>query len=623
MSDSSKPSDASRPAIHQRWLAEMKRRRVFQVIAVYGAVSFVVLEAASVIFPAIPLPAWAISLVLWILIMGFPIAVVIAWAFELTPDGVKRTEAAAPGEIDSIVAAPARHRWPPGLLAVGGLMLLSAAFYVGRRSATEAVDKPPSPAIVASQTAQPTYVDPDEDPRPAIAVLPFADMSPEGDQEYFSDGISEEILTVLSRISGLRVAARGSAFTYKGRSLDLSRIGDELGVPYLLSGSVRKDGDQLRISAELVSTSDNFRLWSETYDRRLESVFAVQTEIAEAIAEALRVPLGLSSDELVRATLDLDAHDLYLSGRAEMRRRGERVEEAVRLFRASLERDSTWAPAWGGLAEALAASPLYVVQGAESADSALWARRLAEAEEAARRALELDPRSASARAALGSVHRDRWEWADGERELLRALELDPDSEEAHTQYSELLWGMGRLDESLREARRALALDRSPIRLDIYGFTLYMNGHRDEAEAALEEGIALDSAGDVHFLRTVLANQLLVEGRYGEALDRFSAFLPDPEAYRLMGEALEAGDTTLVPERVTRGLPQTWMLLGEPDRALDVLEEMVFAIPYRVQYEIWDPVFAPIRDTRRFREVILPRVRLEGARARYADSPEGE
>ena len=115
-----------------------------------------------------------------------------------------------------------------------------------------------------------------------------------------------------------------------------------------------------------------------------------------------------------------------------------------------------------------------MVQGAESADSALWARRLAEAEEAARRALELDPRSASARAALGSVHRDRWEWADGERELLRALELDPDSEEAHTQYSELLWGMGRLDESLREARRALALDRSPIRIDIYGFTLYMN-----------------------------------------------------------------------------------------------------------------------------------------------------
>jgi hypothetical protein len=183
MSDSSKPSDASRPAIHQRWLAEMKRRRVFQVIAVYGAVSFVVLEAASVIFPAIPLPAWAISLVLWILIMGFPVAVVIAWAFELTPDGVKRTEAAAPGEIDSIVAAPARHRWPPGLLAVGGLMLLSAAFYVGRRSATEAVDESPSPAVVASQTAQPTYVDPDEDPRPAIAVLPFADMSPEGDQE--------------------------------------------------------------------------------------------------------------------------------------------------------------------------------------------------------------------------------------------------------------------------------------------------------------------------------------------------------------------------------------------------------------------------------------------------------
>jgi TolB-like protein len=622
MSDPSNSSTPSRPAVHQRWFAEMKRRRVFRLIAVYGAVSFVVLEAASVVFPAIPLPAWAISLVLWILILGFPIAVVIAWAFELTPDGVKRTEAAAPEEIDSIVAAPAMKRWPAGLLALGGLIMLAATFYVGRRSAVDSTLEAPAPSPETSTTAGLTYVDLDEDPRPAIAVLPFADMSQEGDQAYFSDGISEEILTVLSRISGLRVAARGSAFTYKGRAMDLRQIGEELGVPYLLSGSVRQDGDQVRISAELVDASDNLRLWSETYDRRLESIFAVQTEIAEAIAEALRVPLGLSRDELVRATLDLDAYNLYLNGRAEMRRRGARVEEAVRLFRAAVDRDPTWAPAWAGLAEALAMSPMYAVDGAESADSAEWAESLETAELAARRALELDPRSAAARVALGGVHRDRWEWADGERELLRALELDPDNEEAHTQYGELLWGMGRLDESLREAQRALALDRSPIRLDVHGFTLYMNGRRDEAEAVLEEGIALDSAGDVHFLRTVLSNLLLVDGRYREALDRFSAYLPDPEAFRLMGEALEAGDPALVPDRVTQGLPQTLVLLGETDRALDVLEEMVFAMPFRVQYNIWDPVLAPIRDTPRFQDVILPRVRLEGARARYADPPEG-
>ena len=153
-------------------------------------------------------------------------------------------------------------------------------------------------------------------------MLPFADMSPAGDQEYFSDGISEEILTVLSKIRDLRVAARSSAFVYKSRELDLRQVGEELGVPYLLAGSVRKDGDQLRISAELVSASDGFRLWSGTYDRRLVNIFAIQTEIAEAITAALSIPLGLSREALVSPTLDMEAHALYLSGRAAAGTRG-------------------------------------------------------------------------------------------------------------------------------------------------------------------------------------------------------------------------------------------------------------------------------------------------------------
>jgi TolB-like protein/thioredoxin-like negative regulator of GroEL len=620
------PSDPSpvppRGALYQRWFAEMKRRRVFRVIAVYGAVSFAVLEVADLVFPLVLLPEWALSLVLWLVILGFPLAVVLAWAFELTPDGVKRTGAAAPGEIDSLVAAPALTRWPPGLLALGGLVLLAMAFYGGRRFAPDSTDGALLAPVDPPTGSQLAYLDLDEDPRPAIAVLPFADMSPQGDQEYFSDGISEEILTVLSKIRALRVAARSSAFTYKGRELDLRQVGEELGVPYLLSGSVRKDADQVRISAELVSAEDGFRLWADTYDRRLDNIFAIQTEVAEAITEALRIPLGLSSEGLVSPTLDMDAHDLYLSGRAAMRRRGAGVGEAVRLFEAAVAMDSTWAPAWAVLAEAHAINPLYTGLGGESLDSAVWARSLDAAAVAARRALVLDPQNASARVALGNVHMQRWEWQAGERELQQALSLDPDSHEAHTQYAELLWGMGRLDEALRESGRALALDRAPIRLDVEGFALLMNGRVAEAEAMLEEGLAIDTAGDVHFLRTILSHLMLFNGRYQEALDRFAFYIPDSTGYRLMGEALETGDTTLLAGATGRGLAQTWMMLGDSDRALDVLEEDAFAMPFRVQYQIWDPILAPLWDTPRFQDVILPRVRLEGAQAKYASTPEG-
>jgi hypothetical protein len=149
----------------------------------------------------------------------------------------------------------------------------------------------------------------------------------------------------------------------------------------------------------------------------------------------------------------------------------------------------------------------------------------------------------------------------------------------------------------------------------------MNNRADEAEAFLEEGLAIDTAGDVHFLRTVLGRLMLFDGRYREAIDRFVSYLPDSAGFRLQGEALEAGDPTLLPEDAGRVLPQTWMLLGEPDRALDALDDMVFAMPFRVQYHIWDPILAPIRDTPRFQDVILPRVRLEGAEVRLAASPE--
>jgi TolB-like protein/Flp pilus assembly protein TadD len=610
---------------------EIHRRSLWQVLGIYLVGSWAVLQIADTMASALGLPDWFPPLALGLLVVGLPIVLATAFVQEGVPVGRDdpQSEAHQPRDDSPPVSTAERlFTWRNATvggalaLGLGTIIGLAAGFYGGRSVAMPAATPGGLQSLGSNSTIAPgAYLPPDDDPRPAIAVLPFADMSPDGDQQYFSDGISEEILTVLSRIRGLRVAARSSAFAYGGREMDIGQVGADLQVPYVLGGSVRKDGDQIRVTAELVSVADNFRVWTESYDRRLEGIFAIQTDIAESIAESLRVPLGLAPEGLVVATTDMDAHDLYLNGRAALRRRGAGVGEAVRLFEAAIARDSAWAPAWAALAQAHAAHPLYTGSGRESTDSTFWADNLDAGAEAARRALELDPQSAAAYIALGSIHRDRWEWEDAERELLLALELDPDNVEAHIQYGELLWGTGRLDESLRQTGWALALDRTPLTLDVHGFVLFMNGRNAEAEALLEEGIAMDAGGDMHYLRTVLANLMLFDGRYREALDRFAYYLVDTTTFRILGTALETGDSAVLPDYGgQRGLAQTLAVLGEEERALDVLEQMVFALPFRVQYDIWDPAFSELWDHPRFQQVILPRVRLEGVEPSFATGP---
>jgi len=347
---------------YQRFFAELKRRKVFRVMAVYGVVGFVVLQVVDLLVPALLLPDWTYRLVALLLLLGFPVAVVLAWAFEMTPEGVKRTDAAAPGEITAIVSEPASKRWPAGLLALVGVAALVGGGWWAGRSSAPAGDAEPGVvrAASASEVLDVAYADLDADERPSVAVLPFADMSPEGDQAYFADGMSEELLNALAKVRSLRVAGRTSSFAYRNVEKDLREIGSELGVRYLVEGSVRKQGDRLRITAQLVDAEDNFHLWSETYDRTLDDVFAVQEEIAEAIAEALQVSLGVGDRAaLVAPTSDLAAYDLYLAARARMRQRGAGVREAVRLFEAVVVRDSTWAPGWAGLAQAYSLIPFY------------------------------------------------------------------------------------------------------------------------------------------------------------------------------------------------------------------------------------------------------------------------
>jgi len=592
---------------YKEFFAELTRRKVFKVAAVYGALAFGLLQMADLLKDGFGLPDTFIPFVTALVLLGFPLALVLAWALEVTPDGVRRTEQAGAGELAEIVALPASKRWPAGLLALAGFgALVGGVWFAGQRTGASTAEM--DAAGDGAAEVRLAMTDLSEDPRPSIAVLPFADMSPEGDQEYFSDGMTEEILNVLAKVTELRVTARTSAFAFKGRDQDLRAVGDSLGVQYIVEGSVRKAGDQLRITAQLIDSADGSHLWSDSYNEELtaSNVFQIQTRIAAAIAEELRVPLGIADPAgLVTPTADLEAYDLYLAGRGHIRGRGQGLNEAVRLFEAAIARDSTWAPAWAGLAEATELLTWYPAawEGGipeEDAEERAMARGFQQAAEvAARRALELDPAAASAHVALGSVHRFRSEWNESETAYLRALEIDPDNPEAFQQYSEMLGFVGRIGEAVRTAERALALDRSPIKILIYANSLATDGRVDEAIEQLEQALELDKEGAIHQIKNASFFVNLGAGRYAEMFEHAPDHYLEAKDKILLG--LESGDLTRVPEDLRT--VEMWILVGEPDIAAAMVLEDYKEDPRGSNGYVWDPVYDAIREHPDFLEAM--------------------
>ncbi len=606
---------------HQEFFAELKRRKVFKVTGVYGVVAFGLLQVADPLATALGLPDTFLTYIVALLLLGFPVALVLAWAFEVTPDGMQKTEAAAPGEIEAIVALPVSKRWPAGLMALLGVgALIAGAWWVGRQTAPEGATA--LSREEASGAVRLPMTNLADDPRPSIAVLPFADMSPDGDQEYFSDGMAEEILNVLAKITELRVAARTSTFALKDQDLTAAEWGDTLRVAYLIEGSVRKSGNQVRITAQLIDTADGSHLWTDAYTRPLVDVFQIQAEIAEAVAQALTVPLGLqAASDLVTPTADLEAYDLYLAGRARMKERGPSLNEAIRLFEAAIARDSTWAPAWAGLAEAKELLGWYPeVWGGDPVsleDIHAGMVPLQEASEnAARRALELDPNIASAHVALGSVYRNRNDWEKGEAAYLRALSLDPDNGEAYQQYAELLSEMGRIDEGLRLAERAVAMDRLPVRYLLFSGILGSDDRLDEAIEALRTGIKLDSEGSVTGLRRRWVNFNIQAGTYDSLFAYGSGFRVQElteEHQAAVIEALRNGDPSVLPPELeeVEWAPTLLMALGQSDEAVEAMRRSVAARPFQNTNWTWGPIFDPIREHPVFLQ-ILKDLDLEGA-----------
>jgi len=322
------------------FFSELKRRNVFRVGIAYVVVSWVILQFVDIIQDILTFPDLFSQMVLVLLIIGLPIALVFSWAYEVTPEGVKKTE-----EVDKSKSITHGTGQNINKLIVGALVL--AVGFI----AYDKMIAPDGTAINGAEAAQ-----------TSIAVLPFVNMSSDSEQEYFSDGITEELLNTLAKVPGLMVPARTSVFSYKGQNKDVREIGDELGVGVIVEGSVRKAGDDLRITAQLIRVSDGFNLWSETYDRQLVNVFAIQEEIAFAIAEALKAPLGLEPGGLVTSrTHNMAAYDLYLKGLGQLKQRGPGLAIGVVTLRQALELDPDFGPAWAVLAITYQVLPTYVV----------------------------------------------------------------------------------------------------------------------------------------------------------------------------------------------------------------------------------------------------------------------
>ncbi len=407
----------------------------FRVGIAYVLTGWLLLQAADFALDLIGSPNWVIQSLTVIIIIGLPIALLFAWAFEMTPEGIKRE-----ADVDRSDSATVKTGNTLNYAITGVLVLIIALMATERFLLTDSGT--PDPVVAADEQAV------------TIAVLPFVNMSSDPEQEYFSDGITEEILNHLARIPDLQVTARTSAFSFKGQNRDLREVAEILGVDTLLEGSVRRDGEQVRITAQLIRAEDGFHLWSDSYDRTLESIFAVQDEISAEIASALQITLGISDDATEARRVDPVAYDMYLKARGLHRARGEGLLEAIALFEQSLAIDPDFAPAWAGLSQSLAVVSAYVGGEALERLGDLDARR----SEAANNALRLDPETPLTFHAVANNLLAENRWAESQEAFLEALRLDPDSTDVMEDYAHFLLYSWQPEEALKVTNRMLSLD---------------------------------------------------------------------------------------------------------------------------------------------------------------------
>lgn len=569
---------SDKPSRIRVFTGELRRRHVFQVGFAYLAIAYVTLEGASFVLPALHVPPWVMTVLVVLGLIGFPVALVLGWIFDLSPEGVVRTE--------------------PAIGWHGGVRTHGRA--AAEREATHEVH-----------------------PRKAIAVLPFANVSGDRDNEYFSDGITEEIIVMLSKISDLRVVSRTTAMACKGTTKTLRELGRDLRVGTIVEGSVRKAGQRVRIVSQLVDARSDDRLWGETYDRELKDIFEIQTDVARRIATALHAELSMREERSIaeRPTGDLVAYDLYLRARHAWNQRTEDgIERSVRYLDQAIAADPGFALAHAGLADS------YVTLGIYNAHPP--ADVMPKAIAAADRALGITPGLAAALAARGTAKAlYDWDWAGADRDFLAAVELDPRYATAHQwRAMHSLTPTRRLVEAHEELEKARALEpASPVVNVSIAFVHYLERAYDRAEATLRDVLEWDP-------RFAMAHYFLgqVQERTGGADEAIASFERaaagrgrTPEIIAALAQAnaiagRSADSRALLDELRNRSresyvsptrFAQIHTALGEPDEAFQWLARACTAKAADLIWIACTPAFDPLRDDARFTR-LLGRLRLE-------------
>jgi TolB-like protein/Tfp pilus assembly protein PilF len=574
------------------FFAELKRRNVYKVAVGYAVVGWLLIQIATQVFPFFEIPNWGVRLAVLLIVVGFPIALVIAWAFELTPGGIKRTE-----EADRVY--PGRSRGRAWIYVVISAGLLSAGlFFLGRYTA-------PNENKIGNVPAK------------SIAVLPFENLSRDPDNAYFAEGIQDEILTRLAKVADLKVISHTSTQRYKSSPNDLPQIAKELGVANILEGSVQKSKDQVRVNVQLINAATDAHLWADSFDRKLIDIFAVESEIAAKVADILKAKLTGAEQHAIsmQPTRNTEAYQLYLKGRYFWNKRtGSDLQKAIDYFKRAIEKDPGYALAYVGLGDS------YILLSGFGAAPPQNSFPLAEA--AAKKALEIDDNLAEAHTTLGfilCVH--HLNFADSIREFERAIALNPNYATAHHWFGDgPLLAVGQFDRAIGEGKRAVELDPLSVIITADLGADYLVARRyNEAIEQFHKAIDLDPR--FYYAHWNLAQALEMKGDLRGALAEYKKAVElddDPFVLALLGQAYAKVGQRDEALKILAQLPQIaahryvpsysfallHVALGDKDKAIEWLERSYQeGAGLDVVFLKVDPMLDPLQEEPRFQALV--------------------